>query len=390
MSCTYVDNGFVPRWQGDCGLDIELGEVRFHSAILVHPYQHIGSQLPKETGWNPKPPKFLHVRVQTRQATSWKPAGATAGELPLSATTVILETHESAGPLCQRARVCSKGLPVLPHRDCVHPCAHPSTLEGKVAFLIAAMAQAQPRTDKGHLAPHVLLQVCEDESPREEDELTGPQCRRCQAESPSRHPCRPGTIFSWAENPHLQVQKAVDHEPLLLIDTDKNHHVLDFDDVSLRDGNCFRAWRSRFLFILMGPRDLPQRLVTQEAPTGPRPAPLQFRWRDNLHLVRDDFAYLMCAPGDTSWDIKVLTMIDTTGVAHTLAFGTGTDTGCRVEKWRTQTINNTIKSFRRVFGKWRVPFRPVSRHDSLTSRRLPLPSRRLAARDLQRRRRFLH
>ncbi|KAJ0118842.1 hypothetical protein J7T55_013098 [Diaporthe amygdali] len=192
------------------------------------------------------------------------------------------------------------------------------------------MTSQQPRTQDGHPVPRVAL-----------------RCRRCQTRVARRLPCEPGTVFSWSDNPHLQVQKAIDHRPLLLVDSSKEEHVLEFASVDLRDDECFRAWRSRFFFDLMGSRDLPQRCLTDEAPLG---AALQFRWRENLHLVRDDFAYLMDASGDAAWDIKTLTIVDTSGTAHSLAFGTGTDSGCRVEKWRTQTINNTIKSFRRVFG----------------------------------------
>lgn len=54
---------FVLMWimflsQGDkvtAGSTLRWVEICFHSAILVHPYQHIGSQLPRETSWNPKP-----------------------------------------------------------------------------------------------------------------------------------------------------------------------------------------------------------------------------------------------------------------------------------------------------------------------------------------------
>ncbi|KAK1526070.1 uncharacterized protein CCOS01_08488 [Colletotrichum costaricense] len=114
----------------------------------------------------------------------------------------------------------------------------------------------------------------------------------------------------------------------------------------------FRKWRSSYLKSLLGRRPLPERAVTPAPPLSihndvDRP---QFAWEDNLHLVRDDFSYLMRAPSRHNWDTKVLDLIDTRGRHHTLSYGLGAVEGCRVEKWRTQTIDNVLRSFRVVFG----------------------------------------
>lgn len=147
----------------------------------------------------------------------------------------------------------------------------------------------------------------------------------------------------------MQLQKPINQEPFTLYDDEGGQHFLKFTKVDLRNSECLRVWRTQFLASLMGARDLPQRCIHHESLASDA---LHFAWRDNLHLLRDDFRYLIASPGNPAWDIKTLTLIDITGAAHTLSFGKSAVLHTRVEKWRTQTINNTIKSFQRVFGRY--------------------------------------
>lgn len=152
----------------------------------------------------------------------------------------------------------------------------------------------------------------------------------------------------------MELRKPINEEPFVLIDENGQQHHIEFVTTDFPNLNCVRIWRAQFLTDLMGRRDLPQRCLYQAVADGTQaPAPLlQFRWRDNLHLIRDDLAYLMEAPNDPAWDMKVLEFFDTTGARHVLSYGTSTIIRQRLEKWRTKTINDTIKSFSKVFGMW--------------------------------------
>lgn len=148
----------------------------------------------------------------------------------------------------------------------------------------------------------------------------------------------------------MQVAKPVNHDPFTLVDDQGGHHTLEYTRVDVQNDTCFLSWRTQYFACLMGNRERPERwifgdsLVTSDTR-------IQFAWHDNLHLLRDDFHYVMESPDDPDWDIKTLALVDITGATRKLSFGNCAILGKRIEIWRATTIDNTIKGFQRVFGR---------------------------------------